>query len=105
MEYTEDLNIFLEEVDELLTNTEQNLVALEKSPSEGLIQEIFRAMHTIKGGAATLGFQDCVEVTHAMENILDEIRTGTRELTTEITDLLLLVLDWLSAWTNALKQE
>lgn len=49
MEYTEDLNIFLEEVDELLTNTEQNLVALEKSPSEGLIQEIFRAMHTIKG--------------------------------------------------------
>lgn len=103
MEYTEDLNIFLEEVDELLTNTEQNLVALEKSPSEGLIQEIFRAMHTIKGGAATLGFQDCVEVTHAMENILDEIRTGTRELTTEITDLLLLVLDWLSAWTNALE--
>jgi two-component system chemotaxis sensor kinase CheA len=104
MEYTEDLSIFLEEVDELLTNTEQNLVELEKSSSgEAIIQEIFRAMHTIKGGAATLGLEDGVEVTHAMENILDTIRSGERKLTPDITDLLFLVLDWLSDWKTALE--
>ena len=105
MEYTEDLSIFLEEVDELLANTEQNLVELEKSPSgEALIQEVFRAMHTIKGGAATLGLQDGVEVTHAMENILDTIRSGERALTPDVTDLLFSVLDWLSSWKAALER-
>ena len=97
MEHMEDLTAFLEEVDELLANTEQNLVELEKSPSgKAIIQEIFRAMHTIKGGAATLGLQDGVEVTHATESILDTIRSGQRALTREITDLLFSVLDWLS---------
>ncbi|MGI6621148.1 MAG: ATP-binding protein [Bacillota bacterium] len=104
MEHMEDLTAFLEEVDELLANTEQNLVELEKSPSgKAIIQEIFRAMHTIKGGAATLGLQDGVEVTHATESILDTIRSGQRALTREITDLLFSVLDWLSSWKAALE--
>ena len=61
-EFQEDLQVFLAEVDEILADTEENLVELEKAPDIGIIQEVFRAMHTIKGGAATLGFQDAVEV-------------------------------------------
>lgn len=103
-EFKEDLQIFLEEVGELLANTEENLVELEKSPSDTeLIQEVFRAMHTIKGGAATLGFQDGVEVTHLMESILDQVRSGAQELTPAMVDVLFLVLDWLEEWKGALE--
>ncbi|HHW18325.1 MAG TPA: chemotaxis protein CheA [Firmicutes bacterium] len=102
-EYRQDLEIFLSEVDELLANTEENLVELEKAPSDAaLIQEVFRAMHTIKGGAATLGLQDGVEVTHLMESILDEVRSQGRELTAEMVDVLFAVLDYLREWRNAL---
>jgi len=99
----EDLDIFLAETDELLANTEENLVELEKSPSDSaLVQEIFRAMHTIKGGAATLGLEDGVEVTHAMESILDQVRSGTRNVTRDLVDMLFLALDWLRDWRNAI---
>ncbi len=106
MEFKEDLSIFLEEVEELLANTEENLVELEKAPSdEALVQEVFRAMHTIKGGAATLGFQDGVEVTHTMESILDTVRSRERKLTADVVDSLFLVLDWLSEWKVALETQ
>ena len=60
-------------------------------------------MHTIKGGAATLGFQDGVEVTHLMESILDQVRSGAQELTPAMVDVLFLVLDWLEEWKGALE--
>ena len=93
-EFNEDLQVFLAEVNELLANTEENLVELEKSSSDSaLIQEVFRVMHTIKGGAATLGFEDGVEVTHIMESILDGVRSGAQELTPVMVDVLFSVLD------------
>lgn len=105
-EFNEDLQVFLAEVNELLANTEENLVELEKSSSDSaLIQEVFRVMHTIKGGAATLGFEDGVEVTHIMESILDGVRSGAQELTPVMVDVLFSVLDWLEDWKTALEEQ
>ncbi len=62
-------------------------------------------MHTIKGGAATLGFEDGVEVTHIMESILDGVRSGAQELTPVMVDVLFSVLDWLEDWKTALEEQ
>lgn len=99
----DDLKVFLVEVSELLDCVEENLVALERSPADdALISELFRAMHTIKGNAATLGLEDGVKVTHMMESVLDEIRSGARKVTPEIVDTMFAALDWLGEWKNAL---
>ena len=76
---------------------------LEKTPSDtALIQEVFRAMHTLKGGAATLGLEDAVAVCHGMETVLDEVRSCQRSITSEMMDGLFQVLDWLRDWRSAL---
>ena len=99
----EEFKLFLDELGEMVELTEVNLVELERTPdAPGLISEVFRAMHTIKGGAATLGLEDGVKVTHAMETLLDEIRSGSRRLDASIVDLLFSVLDWLKVWRDAL---
>ncbi len=101
-EYAKDLELLFTEVDEILANTEQNLLALEKSPSDPvLIQEVFRAMHTLKGGAATLGLHEAVEVTHAMEAMLDGVRSGDTDVTKAVIDALFLAMDWLRNWRAA----
>ncbi|MBE3519513.1 MAG: chemotaxis protein CheA [Firmicutes bacterium] len=103
IEDSEEFRIFLDELGEMVELTEANLVELEKSPGDpGLISEVFRAMHTIKGGAATLGLEDGVKVTHAMETLLDEVRSGSRQLDSSMVDLLFSVLDWLKVWRDAL---
>lgn len=102
-EYAQDLKLLLAEVTELLAATEENLVELEKAPSDtSLIQEVFRVMHTIKGGAATLGLQDAVDVSHSMEALLDEVRSGGRVLTRPLMDSLFSVVDYLEEWSSAL---
>jgi two-component system chemotaxis sensor kinase CheA len=104
-EYTRDLELLLTEVSELLAATEENLVALEKAPNDAsIIQEVFRVMHTVKGGAATLGLKEAVEVSHSMENLLDEVRSGTRSLTTPLMDALFSVVDYLKEWRSALSE-
>ena len=96
LEFQQDLELLLAEVGELLAATEENLVELEKSPDDtALIQEVFRVMHTIKGGAATLGLSEAVDVSHGMENVLDKIRSGERALTTDLMDVLFQAVDWL----------
>ncbi|HPP60593.1 MAG TPA: chemotaxis protein CheA [Bacillota bacterium] len=103
-EFQEDLQIFLIELDEILADTERNLVDLERSPDAALVQEVFRAMHTVKGGAATLGLDDAVEVTHTMESIMERVRSGEQELTSEMVDALFHVLDWLKMWKVSLEE-
>jgi two-component system chemotaxis sensor kinase CheA len=103
LEFQQDLELLLAEVGELLAATEENLVELEKSPDDtALIQEVFRVMHTIKGGAATLGLSEAVDVSHGMENVLDKIRSGERALTTDLMDVLFQAVDWLKEWKSAL---
>src|SRR5690625_5867405 len=67
---------FFEEADELLAEMEGLLLALDvDAPNADDLNAIFRAAHSIKGGAATFGtFEDLAETTHVLENVLDDIR-------------------------------
>ncbi|MER3405590.1 MAG: chemotaxis protein CheA, partial [Chloroflexota bacterium] len=73
----EDRRVFLAEMEELLQLLDEDLVRLEREPGNTeLLHEIFRAAHTIKGSAATIGHQQIAGLTHAMETLLDRLRRG-----------------------------
>jgi len=66
---------FFEEAGKISAVLNQNLLALEKKPTDSsVLQEIFRQVHTLKGMAATMGFETVTRLTHSMENILDRLR-------------------------------
>jgi two-component system chemotaxis sensor kinase CheA len=89
--------VFFDEADELLAEMEKLLLALDVSaPDSEDLNAIFRAAHSIKGGAATFGFTDITEVTHMLESLLDRIRKGEMELTGEHVDAFLVAKDILA---------
>jgi two-component system chemotaxis sensor kinase CheA len=76
------LDVFFEESGELLAEMEGLLLAIDiSSPDKEECNAIFRTAHSIKGGAATFGLTDMVELTHIMESLLDKIRKGSMKLT------------------------
>lgn len=86
--------IFFEEAHEAIDTIEQHLLALNgPSASPDTTNEIFRAAHSLKGGAATFGMTALTEFTHHMETLLDGIRSGQSELSEEVIDCLFLSLD------------
>ena len=92
----EELNLFLQEAEEQLEILEEGLVTLEESPGDtGLLNALFRAAHTLKGGAATVGFEIMAGLTHVMESLLDALRQGDRPLTKEMADSLFEAVDLL----------
>lgn len=92
----EELKIFLEEVEEHLQTLEEDLVKLEKEEDNpDLLQEIFRASHTLKGSSATIGHHRMANLTHAMENILDKLRKNQLTVSSGLMDVLLEALDHL----------
>ncbi len=92
----EELKIFLEEVEEHLQTLEEDLVKLEKEEENAdLLQEIFRASHTLKGSSATLGHHRMANLTHAMENILDKLRKQQLTVSSGLMDVLFESLDHL----------
>ncbi|MDN5364642.1 MAG: two-component system, chemotaxis family, sensor kinase CheA [Eubacteriales bacterium] len=98
----EEIKIFLDEVDEHLQVLEEDLLKIEREGKNSeLIQEIFRAAHTLKGSSATIGHLRMTHVTHAMENVLDKIRKDQLDITSELIDLLFEALDCL----RGLKEE
>ena len=81
--------IFVSESKEHLSVLNANLLELEKNPSaRDLLNEVFRAAHTLKGMAATMGFDKVTELTHTMENLLDKLRSGKIEAKAESIDIL-----------------
>jgi len=85
---------FFEESREGLASMEAGLLSLEAGTSDGeTINVIFRAAHSIKGGAATFGFKLVAELTHVLETLLDEARAGKRALDVEATGALLTSVD------------
>lgn len=89
--------VFFDEADELLAEKEKLLLAIDvASPDNEELNAIFRAAHSIKGGAATFGFTDITEVTHVLESLLDRIRKGEMALTTEHVDAFLAAKDVLA---------
>ena len=90
----EELQVFLQDTDEQLQLLDEDIVKLEnEGDNPDLLQEIFRAAHTIKGSSAMVGYETMAELTHAMESILDKLRHGELSVTTEIADALLHALD------------
>ncbi|MEN6581471.1 MAG: chemotaxis protein CheA [Armatimonadota bacterium] len=84
------LSVFLEEAEEQLQRLDDGFLQLERDPADlEIMKEVFRAAHTLKGSSATMGLKEIADLTHAMENLLDPLRSGTLSATPEITDVLL----------------
>ena len=91
------LQEFLAECEELLENTDQDLVELEAVPEDAeLLNRIFRAMHTIKGTSSFLGFEPIVRLSHRAEDVLSSLRRHEIQLTPKIMNALLAACDQLS---------
>ena len=102
----EMLKEFLIEAKELLEELDNNFVILESKPNDSdLINEIFRSVHTIKGGAGMVGNEKLQTVAHRMEDILNKIRKGETSLSTDIIDPLLSGLDVLKQITECLVRD
>src|SRR5690625_1090450 len=103
MDTTQYLDVFIDESMEHLDVLYNQLLALEKKPTEkNVIDEIFRAAHTIKGMAATMGFEDLANLTHNLENVLDEIRDGNLSVQTYTIDVLFAAVDHLNSMVEDL---
>ncbi|MFD3446021.1 chemotaxis protein CheW [Microbacteriaceae bacterium 4G12] len=88
------LRIFLEESQEHLQSLNENVLVLETDPANiAVVNEIFRSAHTFKGMSATMGFTEMADLTHKMENVLDEIRNGRMSVTDEIIDIIFECID------------
>jgi two-component system chemotaxis sensor kinase CheA len=86
--------VFFDETEELLAEMEKLLLAVDiAAPDSEDLNAIFRAAHSIKGGAATFGLTDLTEVTHVLESLLDKIRQGEMALTAEHVDAFLVAKD------------
>ncbi|WJY28718.1 MULTISPECIES: chemotaxis protein CheA [Sporosarcina] len=89
MDTNQYLEMFLEESKEHLQACNEQLLELEKNPDDlSIVNEIFRAAHTLKGMSATMGYEDIANLTHKMENVLDAIRNSKIGVTSEILDVV-----------------
>lgn len=90
------LSVFIEESKEYLQLLNEKMLALENSPEDiETINEIFRALHTLKGMSATMGFENMAKLSHKMENIFDLFRNRRVTVETEIMDALFAGIDTL----------
>ncbi|MDQ2138553.1 chemotaxis protein CheA [Alcaligenaceae bacterium B3P038] len=103
LDLSQFFDTFFDEADELLAQMEQLLLELDvDTPDIEQLNAIFRAAHSIKGGAATFGcFQHLAETTHLLENLLDEIRRGEMALRTDMIDTFLETKDVLKSQLDA----
>ncbi len=81
---------------------EQNILSIENDPGDSdAVDEIFRAAHTLKGGAATVQMTELAEFTHIVEDLLDEIRSGNVSISEDVVDGLLSSIDVVKAMLEA----
>ncbi|WP_447972141.1 Hpt domain-containing protein [Nitrospira sp. Kam-Ns4a] len=93
-ELAEIQNEFLVEAQEMLELLDQRFVTLESEPGNTeLLNEIFRAMHSMKGSAGFLGFTRLVDVTHRAESILNQLRQGDMTVTQHVITVILEAVD------------
>lgn len=102
----EILQDFLIEAGEILELLSEQLVELENdSANTELVNAIFRGFHTIKGGAGFLALNELVDVCHGAENIFDILRSGKREVTSDLMDVILQALDSINEMFVLLKNK
>ncbi len=98
--------LFFEETDEYLQSLNDNLLLLEKdTESPGTMEEIFRSAHTLKGMAATMGYTTMTELTHHMENVLEQFKNGTLKVTPDVVSVIFKCLDKLSEMVEDLRND
>ncbi|PFR39446.1 chemotaxis protein CheA [Bacillus cereus] len=91
---TDLLNIFFEESEEHLQSLNENVLVLEQNPADmDVVGEIFRSAHTFKGMSASMEFTEMADLTHKMENVLDEIRHGNIVVNADIIDVIFECID------------
>ncbi|MEK7774682.1 MAG: chemotaxis protein CheA [Candidatus Zixiibacteriota bacterium] len=96
---------FLVEADELVQSLDANFVKLEAAPNDlALLNEIFRAAHTVKGTSSFLGFEQVTELTHKMEDVLNKLRKGELVVTPVVMDVLLESLDLLKVLLTIVRE-
>lgn len=105
MDVSQYLDIFIDETKEHIQNLNDHLLILEKEPdNEDTINEIFRAAHSLKGMAGTMGFTRMQRLTHDMENVFSEIRSGNMTVKSNLVDILFRGLDALEGYLSTIQQ-
>ncbi len=105
MDVSQYLEIFIDETQEHLQDLSQLLMTLEEEPkNEDTINEIFRAAHSLKGMAGTMGYKRMQHLTHMMENVFSEIRNGKMNVTSDLVDILFACLDALQVYLDNIQQ-
>lgn len=94
MDMNQYLSMFIDESNDHLQSLNENMLQLEGNPEDlGIVQVIFRSAHTLKGMAATMGFEDLASLTHKMENVLDLVRNEKLKMQDYIFDTMFKSLD------------
>ena len=89
---------FVAEAEDGITDLNNALLALEADPDDAdAMDDVFRVAHTLKGNAAAMGYEDVSSFGHALEDLLDAVRQGDREVTPELMDLLFEGVDTVEA--------
>ncbi len=104
MDVSQYLEIFLDETKEHLQSLSEQLMILENEPENAdTINEIFRAAHSLKGMAGTMGYKRMQKLTHNMENVFSEVRNGKLKVSGHLIDILFQALDALEEYKDAIQ--
>lgn len=105
MDVSQYLEIFIDETKEHLQNLNEQLLILEREPdNQDVINEIFRAAHSLKGMAGTMGYKRMQKLTHDMENVFSEIRSGKMTVQAKLVDVLFRGLDALENYLDVIQE-
>lgn len=105
MDVSQYLEIFLDESKEHLQNLNTQILELEQdSENMDTVNEIFRAAHSLKGMAGTMGYKRMQNLTHDMENVFSEVRTGAIKVRANMIDILFQCLDALEGYVSSIQE-
>ncbi|MDD6810916.1 MAG: chemotaxis protein CheA [Lachnospiraceae bacterium] len=105
MDVSQYLEIFLDETNEHLQNLNTQILSLEQEPDNmDTINEIFRAAHSLKGMAGTMGYKRMQNLTHDMENVFSEVRNGNIKVKANMIDILFQCLDALEEYNTNIRE-
>ncbi|MCI8992315.1 MAG: chemotaxis protein CheA [Eubacterium sp.] len=105
MDVSQYLEIFIDETNGHLQDLSDCIMTLEKEPdNKDTINEIFRAAHSLKGMAGTMGFKRMQRLTHDMENVFQEVRSDKMKVTSELIDILFQCLDAIEGYLDNVKE-
>ena len=104
MDVSQYLDIFIDETSEHLQDLSDCIMVLEKEPdNKDTINEIFRAAHSLKGMAGTMGFKRMQRLTHDMENVFQEVRSDKLAVNSQMIDVLFQCLDAIESYLENVK--